>query len=215
MSTSASCGPQTADKTRTLRPPEARSAKTASDLSREPLHSALPEPDEPGQGLASSGQLSSSCRRLSLTLVEVMSIMTSWKAAVSSACRCVCSAIFSLNFRGLDAPEPAPEAGPGPGPQPPEPVADIFTERTGRADVVERFQSARRGEEGPLRPVSGHQKQARSSGERPGAAGFRADSYTCWDDVVSARFLVPAITRFIFTANQEKYSWFFCIKSAK
>lgn len=95
---------------------------------------------EPGQGLSSSGQLSSSCLRLRLTLVEVMSIMTSWKAAVSSACRWVCSAIFSLNFRGFDAPEPEPEVGPGPGPQPPEPVADIFTERTGRLDVVERFE---------------------------------------------------------------------------
>lgn len=56
-----------------------------------------------------------------------MSIMTSWKAAVSSACLWVCSAIFSLNFLGLEAPEPEPGAGPGPGPQPPEPVADIFT----------------------------------------------------------------------------------------
>lgn len=75
----------------------------------------------------------------SLTLVEVMSIITSWKAAVSSACLCVCSAIFSLNFRGLEAPEPVPELGPGPGPQPLEPVADIFTERTERLDVVEWF----------------------------------------------------------------------------
>lgn len=53
-----------------------------------------------------------------------MSIMTSWKAAVSSACRWVCRAIFSLNFLGFEAPEPAP----GPGPQPPAPVpaVDIF-----------------------------------------------------------------------------------------
>lgn len=82
--------------------------------------------------------------RLRLTLVEVMSIMTSWKAAVSSACRWVCSAIFSLNFRGFEAPDPEPEVGPGPGPQPPVPVADIFTERTGRPDVVERFSAERR-----------------------------------------------------------------------
>lgn len=80
----------------------------------------------------------------SLTLVEVMSIITSWKAAVSSACLCVCSAIFSLNFRGLEAPEPVPELGPGPGPQPLEPVADIFTERTERLDVVEWFFPPRR-----------------------------------------------------------------------
>lgn len=103
------------------------------------------EPDKPRQGLSSSGQLSSSCLRLRLTLVEVMSIITSWKAAVSSACRWVCSAIFSLNFRGLEAPDPEPEVGPGPGPQPPVPVADIFTERTGRLDVVERFSPERGG----------------------------------------------------------------------
>lgn len=103
----------------------------------------LLEPDKPRQGLSSSGQLSSSCLRLRLTLVEVMSIITSWKAAVSSACRWVCSAIFSLNFRGLEAPDPVPEVGPGP--QPPVPVADIFTERTGRLDVVERFSSERGG----------------------------------------------------------------------
>ncbi|KAI4794290.1 hypothetical protein KUCAC02_032157 [Chaenocephalus aceratus] len=60
--------------------------------------------------------------RITLTLVEVMSIMTSWKAAVSSACRWVCSAIFSLNFRGFEAPHPGPEAGPQPVPE-----ADIFT----------------------------------------------------------------------------------------
>lgn len=87
---------------------------------------------EPRRGLTSSGELSSSCRRLTLTLVELMSIITSWKAAVSSACRWVCSAIFSLNFRGLEAPDPVPELGPGPGP--PEPVADMFTKRTGRLD---------------------------------------------------------------------------------
>ncbi|TNN24825.1 hypothetical protein EYF80_065049 [Liparis tanakae] len=73
------------------------------------------------QGLSSCGL------RLSLTRVEVMSIMTSWKAAVSSACRWVCSAIFSLNFRGLEEPDPEPELGPAPGPQP-EPIADILVE---------------------------------------------------------------------------------------
>lgn len=40
--------------------------------------------------------------------VEPMSIITSSKAAVSSACRCRCSAIFSLNLRGLDEAELGP-----------------------------------------------------------------------------------------------------------
>lgn len=141
MKSSASRRAQTLNKTHTLRPHEVIAAKTAQNLSKAPRRDTAQR--SPGARRVRARprflqQLSSSCRRLSLTLVEVMSIMTSWKAAVSSACRWVCSAIFSLNFRGLDAPEPAPEAGPGP--QPPEPVADIFTERTGRADVVERFQ---------------------------------------------------------------------------
>lgn len=36
--------------------------------------------------------------------------MSCSKARVSSACRCVCSAIFSLNFRGLALPEPGDAA---------------------------------------------------------------------------------------------------------
>lgn len=36
--------------------------------------------------------------------------MSCSKARVSSACRCVCSAIFSLNFRGLALPEPGEAA---------------------------------------------------------------------------------------------------------
>jgi hypothetical protein len=36
--------------------------------------------------------------------------MSCSKARVSSACRCVCRAIFSLNFRGLALPEPGEAA---------------------------------------------------------------------------------------------------------
>lgn len=38
-----------------------------------------------------------------------MSVITSWKAAISSACRWICSAIFSLNLRGLELKDAAPE----------------------------------------------------------------------------------------------------------
>lgn len=41
--------------------------------------------------------------------------MSCSKARVSSAWRCVCSAIFSLNFRGLALPEPGEEAIARPG----------------------------------------------------------------------------------------------------
>lgn len=46
----------------------------------------------------------------SLTRDRVRSVMSCSKARVSSACRCVCSAIFSLNFRGLALPEPGEAA---------------------------------------------------------------------------------------------------------
>lgn len=45
-----------------------------------------------------------------LTRDRVRSVMSCSKARVSSACRCVCSAIFSLNFRGLALPEPGEAA---------------------------------------------------------------------------------------------------------
>lgn len=73
-----------------------------------------------------------------LTRVDVMSSMTSWKAAVSSACRWLCRAIFSLNFRGLQVPEAAPGLGPGLQPPVPIPAADIFT-RLWKSSKVERL----------------------------------------------------------------------------
>lgn len=51
-----------------------------------------------------------SLRRRGLTRDRVRSVMSCSKARVSSACRCVCSAIFSLNFRGLALPEPGEAA---------------------------------------------------------------------------------------------------------
>lgn len=50
-----------------------------------------------------------------LTRDRVRSVMSCSKARVSSACRCVCRAIFSLNFRGLALPEPGEAAIARPG----------------------------------------------------------------------------------------------------
>lgn len=98
--------------------------------------------------------------------------MSCSKARVSSACRCVCSAIFSLNFRGLALPEPGeaaiarPSAGGG------ETAGAGPAVRPTRPSVSP--QAAQASARGPSsRATQERSRHGPTASERPGAREIR------------------------------------------